>query len=1370
MKSIIYLFLIFFLFDYSSADNLVFEHITIENGLPNNTVYDIMQDTLGFIWFATRDGLVKYDGFDFKKYTSQQEDSTSLSHDNTYCIYEDKERTLWIGTYDHGLNRFNRNSESFTRFIHDKDNENSISDDRIQRIYEDSHNIIWIATYGGGLNIYNRNTGTFEHFFHSEKDTNSISSNFILDLFEDRCDDIWIGTVNGLNKFNRESKSFYKYFHKVGNPNSISSNRIYSIYEDKNGTLWIGTLDGLNSFNRETNKAIRYKHDPNNPQSLSHNRISCISEDSYDNLWIGTLGGGLNKFNTTQNIFERYNLKSFTVDKYGGNYIHKIYEDRSNVIWMGTASNGIKKIDRSLGRIKHLNHNPDNPNSLAHDWALSVCETSDNLVWIGSANGILTRYNSINKNFKHYKLNIPANLNGIKTINDIVEKENNILYLATSSGLKEFNRDSRKIIEPNKLILKQLAEKNISEITHLSKGDNGELWIGTNQNGLIKFNEKNKIITHYLNSVDSVNSLSNNTIFCIYHDSFGNVWIGTNRGLNIYQPESDDFKRFLIDTSITSIFEDKNNKIWIGTFIGGICVYDNETDKFVNYSKDYWFSDKTVYSILDDDFGNLWLAMDFGILKINIKNNQNRLYSREDGLSYYRFNNNAVCRGNDGTFYFGSYQGMNIFHPAELEVDSITPGIIFTDLKVSQESVPFGVDHPLKSHINIAEEVNLSYWQNDINIKYSSVYYSQPYRNKYAYLLENWDKDWHFVDNNRNAIYSNLSPGEYIFKVKAANKDGVWNEQPKELKITIFPPFWKTWWAYSLYFLFLLGIYFTVRKYELNRLRLKHDLEMKDAETNKLMELDQLKSRFFVNISHEFRTPLTLILGNLDKLSNHTLTAELKNQYEIITRNAKRLLRLVNQLLDFSKIDAGKMKLQVCQHDIIKLIKPIVLSFQSFAEKQQKKLVLKSESKEIIGYFDHDKIEKILYNLLSNAFKFTGKNDQITVEILQSGNIEFYKNNKCLHLIVEDNGVGIKQDDLDKIFEAFGQLNDKKNNMNEGTGIGLALTKELVEIHRGRISVQSEFGKYTRFEVTIPIDKNYYSENEITFKSIDETENENKDILEISENQILDRSNQTGEELSLLLIVEDDQELRAFIKSELISEYKIIEAENGDEGFEKATDSIPDIIISDVMMPIMDGFEFAKKIKKDITTNHIPIILLTARVSDESKIEGLETGADDFLAKPFKSTELKIKLKNMINHQNRMHEKFRREFLLKPGKMKFKSPNEQFIKNITEIIESNLSKLDFSIEELSRQINMSRIHLYRKTKAITGQTCIDFVRSYKLRRAAQLLIRDEYTISEICFMTGFNEPSNFAKVFKKQFGKSPSNYLKDYLATTKLED
>ena len=695
--------------------------------------------------------------------------------------------------------------------------------------------------------------------------------------------------------------------------------------------------------------------------------------------------------------------------------------------------------------------------------------------------------------------------------------------------------------------------------------------------------------------------------------------------------------------------------------------------------------------------------------------------------------------------------GMVAFNPDNIEINTIPPKLVITDIKLFNKSLAIGSNSPLKQNISVTKEIQFAHWQNDISLECAALHFSHPQKNKYAYWLENYEKDWNFAGTNRLAVYTNLDPGEYIFHVKGANSYDVWNEEYISLRIVIHPPWWETWWAYLMYTLIFIimitFIHFTQRK----RIRIGNELEMRDFETKKLKEVDAMKSKFFANISHEFRTPLTLIEGPVEKLLASDKSNDRRNIYKMIKRNSERLLNLINELLELSKLESGKMKLSAQRGDIVSFTKAIVMSFESLADKKRIQIDITSSSDFIELYFDKEKMQKILANIISNAFKFTPEDGKITVCI--EGDIS----NRTVIIEIADSGIGIPQEELPKIFDRFYQVVSTNMEGYEGTGIGLSLTKELVEIHHAAITVKSEEGNGSTFTLTFPLGTEHFEEEELIYSESeiilqDEIIEENISVSSIIE-----------EEKPLLLIVEDNHDVREFIINIIENKYRYYEGQDGQEGYEKALEHMPDLIVSDIMMPKLTGDKMCERLKNDQITSHIPIVLLTAKVSDQDKIEGLQIGADDYLIKPFNDKELLARINNLIIQRRKLREKYLRDAEIRPTEVAVTSVDKKFIEKLMRVVEENISNPEFHVEQLADLLAMSRTQLNRKISSILGQKPNEFIRKYRIRRAAELIKQNFGNMTAVAYKVGFDNLSYFSKCFKQIYKQSPLEFEKNFL-------
>ncbi len=1412
----------------SQSQEFKFRHITPKEGLSSNYIRCIIKDSKGFMWFGTVGGLNRYDGYNVKAYKNDPNDSTSISRNSIMALVEYTNGDLLVGTINGGLNRFHAATETFSHYTHNPDDPTSISHDRVNIIYQDNQDLIWVGTHDG-LNLFDPSSGRF-NVFQQDPLYPGNKKDQVQVIFQDKEGMLWIGTNGGLYQFDRQRKVFKEIelvlpVEPIENWHKI----INCIAEDHNGVLWIGTDHLL--FKYDNGKLEWVPPNKNRSKYPSNYHITDIVEykdaDGYY-LWIATWWG-LNAYEFNSGLYHRVHTDPTNPESLSSDHVNALFLDDSGLLWIA-GPDGIDIFDL---RLKPFNQVFMSHGINQHSYsAVTFYEDEDSNLWIGSPNGGLIKYDQQLNFMKRFNLRFDDRLILNYSVFKILEDSKHRLWIGMNrpyAGIYLFDRDEESVTKLKFNIPEdQLLPEGINDIL---ENNMGVIWVATNR-GLFWFDGK-KQVPEPLRMANH-DKLSDSWISDLYKDDFGIVWIASNKGLfrmNELSSDSITFQRVgdcnndsrCLKGNPKCIFESKNGTFWVGTTEGLFMM--NESHEFIEvYEKNELIGENSILSIVEDDNGYLWMNTWKGIVMFKpdiIPGETPKLFDLSDGLPFEKHITTPLFKSSDGQIFVpgrGAQQnGFYYFHPDSITINTQIPPVFITDLKIRNE--PYVTD----TNITMLKQLTLSYNQNYLTLEFAALDYMNPGKNQYAYQLEGIDNDWVYCGNRRYANYTGISPGDYIFSVKGSNNDGYWNEAGTSLAITILPPPWRTWWAYSLYALFLLGLIVAWRRYDLKRQRLKQDLELEQVEAEKLKEMDKIKSRFFANISHEFRTPLTLILGPLEKLRKVVLEEGLPD-LEMMQRNARRLQRLINQLLSLSKLESGEMRLQVREVNLVELVNGYVQSFESLAKQRNIDLVFQAEEKDIQVYIDQEKLEKILYNLLSNAFKFTSEGGLIKIEVgsgqlaIGSERGQRDKGTKGqfttapLHhstttpttsphhhttIRISDTGPGIPPDHLSHIFDRFYQADDSYTRDQEGTGIGLALTKELVELHQGTIYVESEVGKGTTFRVILPLGKEHLNEEEVNVQDgmsniehrISNIEHRQSTIDNRSKTEF-DGANQSyptpgpsptregskpplgglgvGNEQPLLLIVEDNTDLRAYIRSYLDESYHITEARDGNEGLKKATEEIPDLILSDVMMPGMDGFELCEKLKTDERTSHIPVILLTARAAPESKLEGLETGADDFLTKPFDPDELQIRIRNLIAGRERLRERYLREMGIEdlPKKEKTRekeliSLDEKFLIRAKSIIEDHLSDETFDIPRFSEKMYLSRTQLHRKLKALVNQSATEFIRAIRLHHAARLLEHKTGNISEIALEVGFSNPAYFAECFKKQFGLLPSEFIKN---------
>ncbi|WP_068825754.1 hybrid sensor histidine kinase/response regulator transcription factor [Wenyingzhuangia fucanilytica] len=1369
---------------------IYFQHLTTNNGLSQNDVNSIYQDNQGFMWIATHDGLNKYDGYGFKVYNPDSKNSKSINSNLIYALTADNNGDLWLGTTGNGLNYFNKTLETFTHFTHEEGNSKSLSSNHITALYLDKNNMLWIGT-NDGINLLDLNKPlddvSFKHFnINQEKLVFNKDKNTIFSIFEDSKNQLWIGGTDGLYKLSRDNNGevYFKLINeKIGLPNLS----IRSINEDTYGRLIIGSNKGL--FLLDGNEE---SHKTNKVCDGFFNVIAILD----NHIWAGT-NNGLLYFNSTNKnklpeLKDRYVYNPRNPNSISKNIVKSLFVDHTGIVWVGTNGGGVNKFDPDRKHFRHIRKTLD-PKSLSYDKIRAMFEDSNGTLWIGTEGGGLNMIlkENIDENYNHFKtfesILKPFALAEIKKGND------KKIFIGAESTPGLFILD---ISDPN-----NINEKNIKEekdITHsvfsILEDSHKNVWIGTYNGGLHRWLYQGDDTPYkkevFFHSNKDSSSISSNIIRNIYEDSKKNIWFATADGLSLLpqkeislsKPKFQSFKHqsenkeSISHNYILELYESKDSVMWIGTFGGGLNKYIPSTNgklgHFITYDDHNGLPNNIIKGILEDDHHNLWLSTNKGLSKFNPKQETFKNYDVNDGLQNNEFQELARLKRKNGEMLFGGINGFNVFYPEDIIDNSYEAETVITELSITNKPVKIGDEINgrilLNKAINDIQEIELKYSENSFSFEFAALHYAAPLKNKFAYMLEGFDKDWIYTTSKKRfATYTNIAPGTYTLKVKASNNDGIWDSTPKELKIEVIPPFYLTKIAYVVYLLLFVLVLLLYRRFTIIKTTKKHQLELNHLENEKNEELQRIKLEFFTNISHEFRTPLTLIKGPIEflqKNGENLNQKELQEQYALMQKNSSYLMRLVNQLLDFRKINQGKMSLVVRKSNIVTFIKEVAEPFQFLSHKQVIDFQVKASNQNIISWFDHTALEKIINNLLSNAFKFTPEHGTVVVEISDGKEID---NTSVVIIKVIDSGEGISENRLQNIFERFYIEEDKHKNNPQGAGIGLAFTKSLVELHRGTIQAISNENEGTQFIVKLPMDKvTYLNVPEIVCK--EETDGDflmrssekESFAIDINDELLDDNITKSRSKLPILLIVDDNADIRSFIKQVLGKEYEIYEAENGEEGFNVASKVIPNIIITDLLMPIMDGLQFCEKLKTTKTTSHIPVIMLTAKISQESELKGLKNGADDYIRKPFDTELLKIKLKNIIKNRDILRKRFNREINLQPKEVTVTSTDELFLQQAIDIVEKHMMNTDFSVEMLVKEMGHSRSNLYLKFKEITGLSSSEFIRNIRLKRAVQLFEQSDLSVKEIMYMTGFNTASYFAKCFKKQFGVIPSEYVR----------
>ena len=1358
MKNLLFFFLFIFVnvSSFSQSNNYRLKNITTVNGLSQSSVIAIYQDLQGQLWFGTRDGLNKFDGSKITVYRNNPKDILSLCNNDILSIQGDRLGNIWVGTYN-GLNCYNPTTNVFKHYLHGN-NSNSLSNNTIWDI-KDIKNELWIAT-AGGLSVFNKSTQNFTSFFHNSKDNLSLPNNFVLSILETKKGVVWIGTSKGLCQLikRKGNKFSFKQYYTINN----ESVYVQDIKEDRLGNIWVATkTNGLLKFDPVSKKLI--------PVSTNQNQlgsdIRALDFDKKGALWVGTYEG-ISVIQVNGTISKVYNNpdKKTNVGK-----IKSIFTDKNGSVWIGSYYNGINIWDESNNNFTNLNQN-SGKSALSFDVVSSLAADANKNIYIGTEGGGMTVLDS--KSGVTTIVN-SATSNGIPVdnIKSLCLSNSGILWIGTfTEGLAAYDVKKKQFVNDKIApdLKSTLKETGVYVITKGRKND--IFWLGTFGKGLLRYNSSNKTYQIIGNDNYADNFLTNNRVRTLLIDKKDNLWIGTQSGLNAINLNDFDnnnyhIKHYFFDNKllsgddILSLFQDKKGKIWIGTKAKGLYSFDGMNFQKINLKKED--SDVTaIHSISEDNNNNLWMSSNYGIIKYNLSTKSTFIYDQKDGLVSNEFNDNAFLQLGFTKFYYGGPSGVTYFDTKKLPINKFSPPVILTDFKIANKSINVATDNEiLEKSIAFTKSLTLSYDKANFTINFAIPNFINPTNNQYKYRLVGLDNQW-ISTSNTEATFTIQNSGTYVFEVKGANNDGVWNSEPTTLEIVVKPAPWKSWWALTLYAILIWGSLYGLIWIIKSKEKLRQELALEHRERERNIEDNSAKLQFFTNISHEFRTPLTLILGPLQQiLLNYNGTNVMYKKLLVIESSANHLLKLINRLMDFRKFENNQFVLEAAEGNIVKYIKEIFLSFTEYAKDGDYKFTFETSDDEIMIYFDRLKLERVFYNLISNAFRYTPKGGEIAIKIR--------KLESKILIEVEDSGIGISNEYIDKIFDLFFEIpidKDTDINYNKGTGIGLSIVKSIVNLHKGTIAVENNRDKGVVFKISMPLGSNHLLENEIVkdFKISDDIAQYEVQLTlpEAKEDDINDFD--ITAEKPTILIVEDHKTLRSFMKNFLKEEYNVIVAENGAIGLKKALKFLPDLIVSDVIMPEMVGTELCALIKENIKTSHIPVILLTSRSSLIYKIEGLESGADDYISKPFNLIEFKLRIKNLLATKQRLKTKFSSQNNFVPSEITVSSLDEQLLKKAFKVVEENISNEQFDIPFFCDELGVSRTMLFTKIKAWTNFTPNEFIHEIRMKRAAQLLEQNKINVSQISYKVGFNNPKYFSKCFQKKFGETPTQYLNKF--------
>ncbi len=1332
----------------TTTENLVFRNLDEKLGLNNANVISILRDNQGFMWYGTSYGLYRYDGTTAKGFFNTK-DSTSISHNGVNKLFIGPEDNIWVKDVNGNFDIYESQKEKFQRgssFYADKYN---LATDTISTIMEDRQNRFWFSHPFKGISIYLPEKDECV-FLRNGGSKGDISSDQVAGIAESPDGMVWVLHLDGSIDLLDPNKLIVTKTLQLPK-DEISPNAKFEIFIDSDGDTWIFDSErdsGVFWIKDETHQIVLNTTDVG-PFRLNNNMVKAITEAKPGEIWLGTDHGGINILN------KRKNTSTYLIDSNSAsseltqNVVYALYKDNEDIIWVGTHKQGLSYYHQGLLRFSHVEKNYSVPNSLPFNDVNAFVEDSLGNLYIGTNGGGLfyhDRKNNSYRNFKHDPKN-PNTLNGDVIVDLLIDHEG-ILWIGTYlNGLGSYDGKNFKNYPFNPESKEGIPGPNIWKLFEDSQN---RIWIGTLRSGLSMLDSDRKSFQNY-NAGQAPYYIHNQYITAFAEDAKGNIWIGGGSGLNYLNTSTkksgffDNTQRIpLQEPNISELMVDSQGELWVAS-VSGLFYLDTQDSVFVKYGVDDGLQSPYLIEILEDDKHNFWISSQKGLSYAEVDRNTSPFkisfqnFDQQDGLQASLFNKNSATKTSSGDFIFGGPNGYNIFKSENFAFERNNPKVVFTELQIFNETVPVGSEIGnrvlLSKSLDKTKKLTLRHDEAMFSISFSALNYLYPEKNKYRYRLLGFNEDWIYLDENLSKVtFTNLDPGNYTLVVQPGTVLDGWSSYEYPMEIEILAPWWKTPGAYFFYFLTILAIIVYSRSQLIRRQKENFERQQAILESKRIQELDKLKTKFFTNLSHEFRTPLSLILTPADHLISDAKEPALLGQYKIIQRNARRLLKLINQLLDVKNIDKGALAYHTSEGDIVQFIKESTSDFNELSEDQHIELDFSTNITSMQAEFDSDKVEKILFNLLSNAFKFTPEGGRISVvlDIFQNSEELAY-----LELKVVDTGVGISPENQKKIFERYFTTEGHQEKLNQGSGIGLSLSQDFAFLMNGKIEVISDLGKGSTFIFNMPI--------QVIPTELDTEED-------------FDNSFEGKGEKETILLVEDNGEFRGYLKDCLSEDYHILQASHGKKGWEIAQEKIPDLIISDLMMPQMDGNELCELVKKDIRTSHIPVILLTAKKSEATMLQGLDNGCNLYLTKPFNLEVLQLSIKNLLRERKVTQEINRNKIQIKTTDVKVESLDDQLIQKAVLIVEKHMEDAKLSVEFLSSELAMSRVHLYKKLQSLTGRSPIEFIRLIRLQRAAQLLQKSQLTISEIAYQVGYNNAKYFSKHFKAEFKMLPSEF------------
>ncbi|MFD2888703.1 hybrid sensor histidine kinase/response regulator transcription factor [Chitinophaga cymbidii] len=1309
----------------SNGQQILFRKYSVAEGLPSSTVRAIAQDDQGYMWFGTKNGLSRFDGYQFRNFQYKKNDTASIGNNFIHCITRFDSTHLWIGT-ENGIYIFDLEKEQFSYFellkekfifdiLRDKhgavwitsrldglyrydpvkksivnfraDNTPfSVSGDQVTRLAADDDGNIWIGTFGSGIDIYDQTTKRFSNLRAGKS---GLSNNYINTLYKGKDGVMWVGTMNGgLCKWEKDRQSF-KVYRNDGGPFSIKDNIVRSLCQVSPDKIYVGTEKGLNVLDLATDRFVAYTNESNDPFSISDNAVYSIFSDKGGTMWVGTFFGGANYFNERGSAFELY-YPTGAPGSLTGRAVSSFLEDEPGKFWVGTEDGGLHYFDPSAKTFKKYPFLPKQQPLSYHNIHALVKDRKGN-IWIGIFAGGVNVLDPKTGKVRYFQQEAD-NIHSLNSNNvfSLYEDREGRIWVGTDKGLNLFNSDQQNFTR----VLQDGVTNTI--IYDMYEDDNGTLWMATYNNGLIFYNRKMDQWGR-ISAEDGDNLLASNKLTCLYHDHQGNLWIGSDGG--------------------------------------GLHKYNIKTEQVKLYNDKAGINSNVVYGIQQDEAGRIWITTNNGIYSIDPATEAVRHFTRQDNLQSQQFNYKAFYKSSDGKLFAGGITGFNAFYPGRSSAATPPVRVSFTNFQLFNRNVPLSADGPLFKQINYTDRLVLQHDQSVMSFEFAALNFSAPEKLSYAYKMEGFDPDWNYVGDQRKATYTNLSPGTYTFRVKATADESIWSVPESTITLVIRPPFYKTTLAYLIFTLLALAAAYGIYRYSSAYIRKRNQIKVERLKNKEEQEFYARKIEFFTVMAHEIRTPLSLIIAPLEKLlSINKWHKEEKEQLTIMDENAERLMGLVNQLLDFRRIESDAYEIKKEAVEVISLVQSVYSRFSSLPYQKDVEFTMSTNVSRLQIQADPEVLNKILSNLLINAFKFARK--KVSIMVFEAAGDAAEDARICIS--VADDGIGIPPADIKNIFNKFfttAKGNHAYHNLG-GSGIGLALAGSLAEKHGGRLLVESREGIKTVFTLELPFTEERPAQQELP-----------------AEDVVMDDGK------PLVVVVEDDAAILTFLaKSFQAGGYNVMKASNGKMAMPVIEANAVDLIVSDIMMPEMDGLELCRLVKTNIHYSHIPFVLLTAKGNSEAELQGIETGADAYIMKPFKWKHVAAVVKNLLESREKLRLRFSEQPNSDVSVLATNSRDQQFMEKVVSIIEERIIDPQLSVEELSKDMAMSRSSLHKKLKSLSGYVPNELIKLVRLKHAARLLQTTDHSVAEVAYMTGFSSPSYFSKCFLQQFKLSPKEY------------